>query len=79
MDNRIENKFVVLINGIVTISVTSLIIAIWPVYGWWAILFVPIMSMGVLMLNHFVPFEGIANTLILYTYLILLIVYGLFK
>ena len=61
---------------IMAVGFFSLIIAIYPVYGLWSLLIVPILGMGFLMFAHFIPLKGNANSLILFCIFTGLLVYG---
>ena len=64
-----ENGMVILINIFSVISLLTLLLTIWPIYKWWSVVFVPVMGMGLLMMNHFVPFKDLKNSLLLLVYI----------
>jgi hypothetical protein len=61
---------------VMAVGFFSLIIAIYPVYGLWSLLIVPILGMGFLMFAHFIPLHGNANSLVLFCIFTGLLVYG---
>ena len=61
---------------IMAVGFFSLVIAIFPVYGFWSLLIVPILGMGFLMFAHFIPLQGNANSLVLFCIFTCLLLYG---
>ena len=54
----------------------SCIVAVYPIYGLWSLLMVPVMVFGFLMITHFIPCKGNWNTFFLYLVFCGVLLYG---
>ena len=62
-------------SGCLVLSILSIIVALFPIYGFWILLMIPVISLGFLMSSHLIPCKGTLNTIILY---LLYIIIGCF-
>ena len=76
---KLTNKLVILTNFFMIFAFLSCFVTIFPVFRWWTLVMIPVQCMGLLMLGHFIPFNGMLNTLLTYFVLILVFLYGYFK